>query len=106
MKHIVVATPPDAEGGFAIAGVVQPPRSAEGWTKTIDDALVGSEIGVLAVDERLLDATALDRIRSLDREWRGVLVVLPAPTVPVSPADDFARRLIRRAIGYQVRVQL
>ncbi|HEX8027408.1 MAG TPA: hypothetical protein VF491_03055 [Vicinamibacterales bacterium] len=106
MRKIVVATPPDAEGGFAIAGVVHPPRSAEGWMKTIDDGLAGSDIGVLAVDERLLDGSALERIRRLDRQWRGVLVVLPAPTAPVSPEDDFARRLIRRAIGYQVRVQL
>jgi hypothetical protein len=34
------------------------------------------------------------------------VVIVPAPGPTAKPADDYAGRLIRRAIGYQVRVQL
>jgi V/A-type H+-transporting ATPase subunit F len=106
MKRILVVTHADSTGGFAIAGVGQREPDASGAAAVIDDAVADDDVGVLAIDERLIDAALQQRTRELERRWRGVCVVLPAPGKPDRPEDDYARRLIRRAIGYQVKVQL
>lgn len=106
MKKIMVITPADAAGGFGIAGVLERQPAAPGNAALIDSATADAGIGVLAIDERLVDAPARLRLREIEQQWRGVLVVLPAPSGAVRVEDDYARRLIRRAIGYQVKVQL
>ena len=106
MKKILVLTPAPPVGGFAIAGVMAREANAGELPRLIDDAIADSSVGVLAIDERLIGPGADERIRDVERRWRGALVVVPSPTAPIKPEDDYARRLIRRAIGYQVRVQL
>jgi vacuolar-type H+-ATPase subunit F/Vma7 len=105
MKKILVTTPHDAAGGFALAGVVQREAAAR-LPAIVDAAVADSAVGVIAIDERLLDAAAQEHLREIERACDGVIVVLPTPGTPARPEDDYARRLIRRAIGYQVKVQL
>ena len=104
MKRVVFITPPDARDGFRLGGTVQlvaMPGEAEALVRSsLDDP----ENGVVAVDERLLPEIGDERFRELERRWFGILVVLPAPGAAGETAD-YALRLIRRAIGYQVRLQ-
>ena len=106
MKKVLVLAPPPPVGGFAIAGVMAREAAAIQLPELMAAAIADSSVGVLAIDERLIDPLAHARIRELERHWRGAVVVVPSPGRPAKPEDDYARRLIRRAIGYQVKVQL
>lgn len=106
MKKVLVLAPAHPVSGFAIAGVMAREAAPTQVADQIDAASADASVGVLAIDERLIDPATYARIRELERHWRGALVVVPSPGRPERPADDYARRLIRRAIGYQVRVQL
>lgn len=105
MKKIVFITPPDARYGFTSAGahqIVTAPADAIGILRGV---LSDRETGVVAVDERLVANIGEERLHRLARQWSGMLVVLPAPAAPGEMAEDYAIRLIRRAIGYHVRIE-
>lgn len=106
MKKILVLAPAQPVSGFAIAGVAAREAGATPLPHLLDAAVGDSSVGVLAIDERVIDPHAQERLREIERRWRGAVVIVPAPGPSAQPADDYARRLIRRAIGYQVRVQL
>jgi vacuolar-type H+-ATPase subunit F/Vma7 len=106
MKKVLVLAPAQSVSGFAIAGVMAREAAATPLLQLLDAAVADSSLGVLAIDERLIDPLAQERIREIERHWRGAVVIVPSPGKPARPEDDYARRLIRRAIGYQVKVQL
>jgi vacuolar-type H+-ATPase subunit F/Vma7 len=106
VKKILVLTPAPPVGGFAIAGVLAREAVPLELPRLIDAAIGDSSLGVLAIDERLIGRESQERIRDAERRWRGAVVILPSPSKPAGPEEDYAHRLIRRAIGYQVRVQL
>lgn len=104
MNRIVALTPADADNGFACCGAVQhavtPGHAAEALAQALGEA--GS--GVVILDERLVEEVGEEMLHSLERRWPGVLVVLPPPGGS-GAAEDYAMRLIRRAVGYQVKVR-
>ncbi len=104
MNRVVALTPADADNGFACCGALQhavpPGRAAEILERALDEA----DSGVVILDERLVEEVGEELLHSLERRWSGVLVVLPAPG-PGGAGEDYAMRLIRRAVGYQVKVR-
>ena len=104
MKKIVTITPPDAAYGFALAGVKQLVRTPQDLDDTLLDLKSDPETGVIIIDERLVAGLTQWRIEDIERRWPGLVVVLPAPGKPQRPEEDYVLRLIRRAIGYQVRL--
>ena len=106
MKRIAFITPPDALFGFSLSGVLQyvvePADAEETLAKTMSQA----DFGLVIVDERLLTSMTEERLRELEHGWRGILLVLPSPIKPPAEVQDYAARLIRRAIGYHVRLKL
>lgn len=104
MKKIVVVAPADARHGFALAGVRQLTRAPEELDAALAELAGDATTGVIIVDERLTTAAAQQRIRDIERRWPGLVVVLPAPGEAARIEEDYALRLIRRAIGYQVRL--
>lgn len=105
MKKIAVITPHDARYGFSLSGVTQfivAPMDAEA---AVEQAVTDPDYGVVVIDERLIAAIDDARFREMEKRWFGVLVVLPAPE-KAGKEEDYAERLIRRVIGYHVRVQL
>jgi V/A-type H+-transporting ATPase subunit F len=104
VKKILVVTPAPPVCGFAMAGVMAREAVPIELPRLIDDAVADTSVGVLAIDERVIGRQAQERLREVERRWRGAVVILPSPTA--GPEEDYAQRLIRRAIGYQVRVQL
>lgn len=106
MRTIVFATPADARFGFDLAGVRQRVSTADELPALIADVERDPAAGVLVVDERLARGAAREALREAERNWSGVVVVLPPPGPAVSVEEDYVRRLIGAAIGYQVRVNL
>lgn len=104
MKHIVVLTPADARHGFALAGVSQVTLAPEGLQRALHELVRDPGTGVIVVDERLVAGAPADRFRDMERRWPGLVVVLPSPERAAKVEEDYALRLIRRAIGYQVRL--
>ena len=104
MKKIVTITPPDAAHGFALAGVRQLVRAPQELDATLLDLMSDLATGVIIIDERLVAGPAQRRIEDIERRWPGLVVVLPAPGKPERLEEDYVLRLIRRTIGYQVRL--
>jgi vacuolar-type H+-ATPase subunit F/Vma7 len=104
VKKIVTVTPLDAAHGFALAGVKQLVRTPQELDATLLELMGDPATGVVIVDERLIAGPTQRRIEDMERPWPGLVVVLPAPGKPQRPEEDYVLRLIRRAIGYQVRL--
>lgn len=104
MKKILVVTPQDASHGFALAGVRQLTASTEDLPATLQAVTREPLTGIVIVDERLVDARVREILRDMDRRWPGLVIVLPAPTPVPRTEQDYVLQLIRRAIGYQVRL--
>lgn len=105
MKRIVAMTAPDADNGFACCGAVQHAVAPGQVEVVLSQVLAEPENGVVILDERLVAEVGEERLRAIEQHWPGVLVVLPAPERG-AVEEDYAARLIRRAVGYHVRVRL
>jgi vacuolar-type H+-ATPase subunit F/Vma7 len=105
MKNIVVITPPDALPGFELSGVIQYAAAPADGEVVIRKVMADPDSGVVIVDERLVAAIGDERFREMEKRWYGILLVLPAPEKAAEGGEDYADRLIRRAIGYHVRLQ-
>lgn len=104
MKGVLVVTPADARHGFAAAGIRQQEATPEAALTVLREAMSDPRLGVIAVDARLLAAVDSLRLRELTDRWGGVLVTLPAPAGAERPETDELQRLIRRALGYHVKL--
>lgn len=104
MKKIIFITPPDARYGFSLTGVAQLTAEPGEAEETVRRTMGDPECGVLVLDERLLAGMDEERLRMTEKRWPGVLVILPAPETGGKFDEDYAERLIRRVIGYQVRL--
>jgi V/A-type H+-transporting ATPase subunit F len=106
MKKIAFITPPDAEYGFRLGGITQhvvdPPQVEE----ALNQAMAEPDSGLLIVDERLLEGISEEYLRDIEHAWPGILLILPSPVRPPAEVEDYAARLIRRAIGYHVRLNV
>lgn len=106
MKHIVFITPRDARHGFTLSGVTQFIASPDEAESGIQKGMADPECGVVIIDERLLAGIGEERFREMEKRWFGLLIVLPAPEKIGEEGEDYAERLIRRVIGYHVRLTL
>ncbi len=106
MKEIAFITPPDAAYGFKLSGVTHLVTQNEEAQDVLRKTMNESEYGLLIIDERLIAGITEERLRELEQAWNGILLVLPSPQKPPAEVEDYAARLIRRAIGYHVRLKV
>jgi len=106
MKKIAFITPPDVSYGFSLTGVPQYAVEMPAYELTLKKIMDEPENGLVIIDERLIRGVSEERMRELEQAWHGILLVLPSPVKPTAEAEDYAARLIRRAIGYHVRLKL
>lgn len=106
MKKIAFITPEDAEFGFGLAGISQYITRAEEAENKVKEVLEEPDTGLVIIDERMIKVMDEEKIREMEERWQGILLVLPSPTKPAVGVEDYAARLIRRAIGYHVRLKL
>ncbi len=105
MKKVFFITPEDAEYGFSLAGVNHLSVKPEEFEETLKGIIEDPEAGLIAIDERLLRAITQEGLRKMEERFQGVIVIIPSPEKPEG-AEDYLERLIRRAIGYHVRLRL
>lgn len=106
MKKIVFLTPPDARYGFSLTGVQQRVTPTAAAVNALLETTRDPATGVAVLDERLVDPAVQKVLAELQSRWPGVVVVLPAPQRIAEAGADYALRMIRRAVGYQVRLSL
>ena len=106
MKKIAFITPPDADYGFRLSGITQHVVEVPDVEKTLKQTMAELDTGLVILDERLLKGMSEERLRDIEQVWHGILLILPSPVKPPAEVEDYAARLIRRAIGYHVRLNL
>lgn len=105
MKEILFMTVKDSAPGFALTGVGQQSLDPGQTLEKLQQAFADPDVGVIVVDNRLLEKVDPVRLRELTDRWPGVLVTLPAPARRRAPPVDELQRLVQRALGYHVRLQ-
>lgn len=106
MSEVVFITPEDARYGFSLAGTVQLTVSAQKAAALLTKTLGDENVAVVIVDERLIGGIDAQHFSELAASRRGVLVTLPAPLPRDEKTDDYLQRLIKRVLGYHVRLNL
>lgn len=106
MKKVLSVTAMDARHGFGLAGIRQCAVDPDELRETLARAMADGGNGLLIIDERLISGMDEDRLREMERSWSGVVVILPSPGEGPTEVEDYATRLIRRAVGYHVRIRL
>lgn len=105
MKKVSFLTGPETRYGFGLAGVRHFIAIPEDLESTIHRIVVMADVGLLVIDEHLAWGLTDERMRDIERMLHGIVVVLPAPVKAPPEVEDYAARLIRRAIGYHVRIR-
>ena len=106
MKKVVFITPPDARYGFSLSGIPQFTVETDAAEEALKKAMAEPDSGLIIIEERLIAGMPEERLRELEQGWHGILLVLPSPEKPPAEVEDYAARLIRRAIGYHVRLKV
>lgn len=104
MKSIAFITPRDGGWGFRLAGVKHFIAKAGDLRATLEEIVHRQETELVAIDERLLTAGNEEVVNKIEKRWHGVILILPSPEEARPEVEDFAVRLMRRAIGYHVRL--
>lgn len=105
MKKIVFITTPDAEYGFDLAGVIHYVIQEDELDGRLGTLMADPDTGLVVVDERLIRGIDGKRLREIEERWHGILLILPAPE-RLEEVEDFVMGLIKRAIGYHVRLRV
>jgi len=105
MSDIVIITPSDAYCGFRLAGITHLHSSSNQIMELLEKLIKSNSFSLIGIDERLLDESCEENLNTIEDNWEGTVVVLPPPADQL-PQEDYIARLVRRAIGYHVRLQL
>lgn len=105
MTGVRFITAEDARYGFSLAGTMQQICAVDKAEETLCRAMADPDVAVVVIDERLVREIPEHRLAELEEHWFGVLVTLPAPE-RIGGEEDHLHRLIRRALGYHVRLQI
>lgn len=103
----VIASPGLASGfrlaGFSVSEASTPSEARD----CMVTAAAQSDLGILLVEQRLLDLLPATVRRDAERRAVPVLVPIPAPVWAgrKDDAERFILELLRRTIGYRVRLQ-
>lgn len=106
MTKMVFITLADAEYGFRLSGVVHHVTDEKSAETIFDRVINEPNAGIVVIDERLMNAISEEKLNRVEKSWHGILLVLPSPRHPEAEMEDYAAKLIRRAIGYHVRLRL
>lgn len=106
--HVRVIASPGIATGFRLAGfAVDEVSSAREAFDRFVVALAQADLGILLIEQRLLDALPAAVRRDAERRPVPVLVPIPSPAWAgrKDDAENFILELLRRTIGYRVRLQ-
>ncbi|GIW54589.1 MAG: hypothetical protein KatS3mg082_0993 [Nitrospiraceae bacterium] len=108
MARLSVITDPDTALGFRLAGVdvheeIDPVKAGE----RLLALLRAREAGIVIYNEDFVSTLPESAVTALEESLTPVFFAIPVPR-PVSPAErreDYLARLVRRAIGYQLKIK-
>jgi vacuolar-type H+-ATPase subunit F/Vma7 len=104
MQGLLILSLDDGRDGFRLAGADQLVVEPGELEAVLPPLLAKKETGLIIVDERLLTGDIETWFNGLTLSWPGLLMRLPAPG-DTAPEEDELKQLIRRALGYHVRLQ-
>jgi vacuolar-type H+-ATPase subunit F/Vma7 len=107
-SHVRVLASPAIAAGFRLAGLPADTLDAgDDPAARLLAAVALPDLGILIVEQLLLDAVPDDVRRDVERRALPILVPMPAPAWGEArgDAEAYILELLRRAIGYRVRLQ-
>lgn len=106
-QRLVVIASPGLSAGFALAGVpVFEASSGVDAAQRIDTLADSQNVGVIIIDEPLYRDIPDDTRRVLEGAALPVVIPVPGPDwTTESSAHEYIVEILRRAIGYRVRLQ-
>ena len=105
-KRIIFFTENDARYGFSLAGFEQHTSTSEEFPSMLEKFIRNAEYGLFVIDERLVTETIENRLHEAEKELDLVFVILPPPLEMEAKREDYAVRLLRKAIGYHVQLNV
>ena len=103
---IVFITEKDAKYGFSLAGFRQYDCADTELDQLLEKLARQDQFGLYVIDERLVNETIENKLREMEINRGLVFVILPPPTKMVARREDYAARLLRKAIGYHVKLNI
>ncbi len=106
-RRLVVITSPGLSAGFALAGVpVFEATDGVDAARQIDRLVDEVNAGVVIIDEPLYRDFPEEVRRNLRRSALPVVIPVPGPDwMTESTAHEYIVEILRRAIGYRVKLQ-
>ena len=105
-KRIVFITERDASYGFNLAGFEQHICDSEGLESLLEQFIQKPEFGLIVIDERLVTEKIDSRLREMEQSLDLIFVIMPPPLKIETRKEDYAVRLLRKAIGYHVQLDI
>ena len=106
IKRIIFFTPQDALYGFSLAGFEQHVCTTEELQTLLERFIEKTEYGLFVIDERLVTEDLENRIRDFEKGLDLVFVIMPPPLKMEVRREDYALRLLRKAIGYHIKLNI
>ena len=108
MARVLALLDDDASLGFRLTGVeTKPVRTAEDLAREAEAAAADPEIRIVILDEALFRRLPERLEKKLEESTAPIYV--PIPTVRLRRGEvrpeEYVARLIRRAIGYQIKIK-
>ncbi|MBI5043914.1 MAG: V-type ATP synthase subunit F [Nitrospirae bacterium] len=108
MPRVVVLTDYDTGLGFQLAGVeVFKAKSSAEAESSLCNLMLDKDIGIIALNEDFLEGFS-ERIKKR-LEGSKHPIVFPFPSIKkweeTAPPEEYVARLIRRAIGYHLKIR-
>jgi V/A-type H+-transporting ATPase subunit F len=108
VRKYQVITDPESALGFRLAGVetlvAETPESAE---RLLQEAVNANDSGIILINQNFLNRFSDSFQRKLEK--LGLPLIIPVPISNTwwreEPAEDYIFNLIRRAIGYQLKIK-
>lgn len=108
MSHVVAVMDREAGLGYRLAGVeLREASTAEEMGRKAEALSADPGIRLVILDEDLFRGLPRALQRKLEESRKPVFI--PVPSLPLRkgalPPEEYVARLIRRAVGYQVRIR-
>ena len=105
-KRIIFFTEKDARYGFGLAGFEQHVCDSDGLESLLEQFVQKPEYGLVVIDERLVTESIDNRLREMEKDLDLVFVIMPPPMKTETRREDYAVRLLRKAIGYHMQLNI
>jgi len=105
-KRLVFFTEKDAQYGFSLAGFEQQVCGSEELETLLEQFTQNPEYGLFVIDERLVTESIDKRLREMERGLDLVFIIMPPPATMEAKREDYAERLLRKAIGYHIQLDI